>query len=731
MKKTVIVSVISTAISGAAMASHEGPIEHVLIIGSKEDARELPGSGHVITEEDIGKFEYSDVNALLRQVPGVYLRLEDGYGLRPNIGIRSANSGPERSNKITLLEDGVPVQPAPYAASAAYYSPTAGRMSGMEVLKGPAAITEGPHTVGGAVNYVATPIPQDSRGMVKLEAGEGGHMRAQASYGASYDNGGWLVEGYQHQADGFKDIEQVGGDSGLDKQDWLVKARINTDADANIYQQLDLKLLYSDEESEQSYLGLTESDFNRDPYRRYAVSGEDLMDVEHQQAVLTHTIEFNDSLTLRSSAYYHETSRNWFKVSKVGEAGGSLSSIGSVIEDANNGDIAAQVLLSGSDADAEIKNNNRNYRVKGIQSRLDWSFTTGDIGHDLAIGVRYHEDEEDRFQRVDDYELRSGNLMLAERGEWGVGSNNNRLTWAEAFSFYIADDIHIGDVTVTPGLRHENVKVTRLRWDGPVRADAFVQDSKSGSNKQSEWMPSLGATWQVNDQLLLLAGVYEGFSPAGYDKDTDPEKSTNWELGFRYQQDDLQVELIGFYSDYDNILGECTQVASCSVNSQGNQENGGQAEVTGVEFTLAANLASGENYALPVSLAYTWMESEYGSSFDSDLLGQEVAKGDRLLYTPENLVNASVGWVSGPFEAHLSASYVDESCVNTSCETSLDKTDSIFNTDLSLSYHFAAGYEVYLKVENLTDEADVISRAPDGARVQKPRSGLVGVKFEF
>ena len=84
-------------------------VESVTIIGSKEDARNLAGSGTVISEEDLKKIVDTDIHKILSAVPGLYFRTEDGYGLRPNISIRGTSI--DRSAKVTLMEDGVLIAP--------------------------------------------------------------------------------------------------------------------------------------------------------------------------------------------------------------------------------------------------------------------------------------------------------------------------------------------------------------------------------------------------------------------------------------------------------------------------------------------------------------------------------------------------------------------------------------------------------------------------------------------
>ena len=93
------------------------------IIGDRDGVRTLLGSGALVDSEQVANEVLVDINQALKTVPGIYIKEEDGYGLRPNIGIRGATS--ERSSKIGMLEDGVMIAPAPYSNPSAYYFPTA------------------------------------------------------------------------------------------------------------------------------------------------------------------------------------------------------------------------------------------------------------------------------------------------------------------------------------------------------------------------------------------------------------------------------------------------------------------------------------------------------------------------------------------------------------------------------------------------------------------------------
>ena len=705
-------------------------IEVVEIIGSQEDAKEIAGSASVITEEELEVYEYTDIHKILSNVPGVNFRPEEGYGLRPNISIRGTYA--DRSGKVTLMEDGVLIAPAPYASSSAYYFPTAGRIAGVEVLKGPAAITQGPYTVGGAINLLSTPIADESGGLINQELGQDGTSRTHLHYSAVDSQAAFLVESHTWDTDGFDSIKGSDADTGFDKDDIVVKLRLNSDPSLDgVYHELNIKYQDSDESSDQTYVGLADADFRKDAHSRYGLSAYDNMDNSHETTSFNYVADFGN-LELSATMYDNDFARNWFKVDKIdnNKVYGHGNGINNIIAAANAGEATASAILNGTNAEAieiKLKNNNRAYTSEGTDLKLQ--YTTNN--QSLTIGYRDTEDTEDRFQVYATADWLNDQLGALTVGSDPGYSSNNRLTAAKATAFYINEEINYGALTVNLGYRSEDWEISQDRYVDSARS-AIATDKgypKQLSDSDNSLM-GFGASYEVNDTTQLFLGFHEGFTPTG--GGADPEEADNLEIGVRYTNDDSYLEAVYFDTDYQNMFGECTAsggaTGSCEI---GDSFNAGEASISGFELVAQTEMASDSGTKYPLSMVYTSTDASFDNTFDSDFWGS-VTSGMDIPDLPDSQLALQAGFETQSGLRGSATYYAyGSTCSVASCAagTSIDSYNVI---DASLTKMFNDQLDVYMVVENITDETDVVARAPkNGARAQKPRSFTVGVRYRL
>ena len=702
----------------------EEVIESVTIIGSEEDQKNLAGSGQIISNADLLKAMDTDIQKILTAVPGVYMRTEEGYGLRPNISIRG--TAIERSAKVAIMEDGVLVAPSPYTSSSAYYFPTTGRIHSVEVLKGPAAVSQGPQTIGGAINLISTPIPNAPSGKFVQELGENGMMRTHAYYGGTSGNFGGLVEVHEHESDGFDSIANVGGDTGFDKSDLMVKARYESGAHS-----LTLKMVDIDENSNQSYVGLSQASFNANPRQRYGATAYDKMMNDGEQTSLTYVGDF-DNFNVQFTSWQNDYHRDWFKVSDFNndKEHGEQDDINELISDANNGSANAQAILDGQlPVEIEYKHNNRYYTNEGYQFSIN---TTLGI-HDLTVGYRDMEDSESRVQAHEYADQAADGSLSALYGYIGLNNSNNRLRESSATSYYLQDTMDFGRLDVTVGYRSEDYDQRHRRWSDRAGPNLTMVRTGEADNRDTfatndHTTQSFGATYEVNENLTLVAGFHEGMTPMF---GADPEEADNTELGIRYSDGAGDVEIFYFSSEYSNLAAECTLVSGAACNPDESAVfSGGSADVEGLEFN-GSWVFDGDGVSYPVSIAYTSTDATFNNSSESDYFGV-VAAGDDLPYIPSSSMSLVAGFVSDSgLSGNMRLIDVGSSCSIAACGT-YNKIHAHTIVDLNLRKALNDAMDVYVIVENVTDDEDIISRAPsEGARSQKPRTLKVGFSYKF
>lgn len=718
-------STISIAVAcSMTMSAHvlaDDAVEQITIFGSQQAVDATPGSGVYIDSESLEDYAITDINRILSSAPGVYFMEEDGYGLRPNIGMRGNSS--DRSEKVTITEDGVLAAPAPYASPAAYYFPTVGRMSAVEILKGSSGVKYGPRTSGGVINLVSTQIPEEAlTGKFDISAGSDSFRKLHTFVGGTSKDKdvGALVEIFHFGTDGFKSLNS-GQDTGFEKTDIHSKVALTLDEDNK--HELEFKVKYSTESSDETYLGITLDDFDNDPYQRYSASQRDNMDVEHLHLSAHYDFYISNDVDLSVIVYHNDFHRNWYKTQKVGG-----NNLGSGAEEAAAAfDTAIANGGSPDPLEVRLRANNRDYLAQGIQAQLGYRFDN----HNVNFGLRFHRDEMDRFQWEDDYLLNNDfSLTLVNAGV--PGTNSNRIDSADAISLFVEDEISLGKLIITGGLRYENIILERDDWgtSDPQR----INTAAHRHNEIKALLPSLGATYQLNDNVLILAGVQKAFAPPSPgNQNAEEEKGWNYEAGSRFNYASWKGEIIAFYTDLDNLHGNCTASQGCIDDNPIDQFNAGAVEIRGIE--VAANKVFDLGAVnIPVNINYTYSNAEFQESFESQLdFWGSVQAGDELPYLPEQIWQIETGVQGEGWHALVAIKYFDDVRTTAGSETITRENgvESRTIVDLSANYQINQSHSVYAVVDNLLDKEYVSTVRHGGVQSGKPRTVQVGYRAKF
>ncbi|NQY64372.1 MAG: TonB-dependent receptor [Alteromonadaceae bacterium] len=707
--------------------------ERIQIIGHSDKLRKEAGSATLIGEAELEKFNFDDINRILYNVPGINIREEDGFGLRPNIGFRGAT--PERSKKITVMEDGILIGPAPYSAPAAYYFPMMSKMTSLEVFKGPSAIKYGPNTVVGALNMTTRSVPDDREGLFDVSLGSNGYSKSHIFYGNTLDgisngNFGYLLEAVNMQSDGFKVLDG-GGDTGFDKNDLMLKLRYDLTS-KEFSQVFELKVAYADEKSNETYLGLTDQDFKANAYRRYAASQLDNMDWQHSQIQFTHFLEA-DKFDVTTRVYRNNFERQWFKVNgfKAGFITRDLQYILAEPEEETNA-LFYQVLTGTRDSEKEVEkiilgNNAREYYSQGIQSEIYWEHELAGLKHKFNVGVRYHQDQIERKHTEDVFLMQSANL-ISDGSEQVATTTNVEKT--DALSIFMQDTINWQALDVTFGLRGEFLDSTYHNLKPGNENDWQKKTSRI-------WLPSMSVFYTLSEQAGILFGIHEGFIPTSPKEglSVDIENSINYEFGARFNNQNTKVEAVVFYNDISNLKEGCTFSAASECGKSLDAEvNGGEVDVYGLEFSTSHTFNLNSSFDLPVSIVYTHTASEFKNSFESDFpMWGNIESGDELPYLPKNQLTLNVGLIADVWDLNLIARYVDTLAEASGTNVILEgmSTNAYTVVDLSFHYDIGASGRLYIKADNVFDKQEIASRRPYGARPGKPQQFFVGYQTNF
>lgn len=725
----------------AAQAVKSSELAPLTVTGIAPDAFILPGSAAIIEGEEFRSKGYTNIKQIAANTPGVFIRDEDGFGNFPNISIRGVDGN--RSAKVTLMEDGILTAPSPYSSPNAYYAPKSGRMSGIEFLKGSSQVMYGPHTTGGVINFLSTPIPTGGQQFFsRLTAGSYGNFFNQTWLGGTTmteaGRVGALVELHTQLSDGYRLIDGVGRRSGFTLTEPMVK--LAWEPKGALRQRLELKVGQTDFEADESYAGLTEADLRADPDRRYGSSRFDHHVAEHWRTYLKWIAEPDKSLRLESSLYYNKFDRNWDKLDGLTTTTGATlrTNVAEALADASSLAILRGDLFGGNDGAFYTNDAVRNHEAYGWQGSVRKQFAAGEVRHELVAGLRLHRDTAGGSNQRTTYVVDDGVIGAGTKG--AVTSAGFQETLAAAV--FVEDAIRLGPLTLRPGVRYEFLDMANTSSGGaytPVDSEMV--------------MGGLGFTYELGAKSTVFGGVYRGGSaanPSGYAAGTRSEESLGKELGLRHRERATSWEVTLFHTDFNHLIAPVVGVAGGGLMPV---TNGGGATSYGLEALIRHDLAGaqGGGFALPAYAGVTWTRARFGDIEGSRLgnsagLFAGASNGNAIPYVPEWKLSAGIGFETGPWGGSLDLSYysatwgtgynagprlVDGSGALANPSTLDGKVDGLLTVDLNLRYQLTKAFKLVGGVQNLLDKRAIISRAPLGARANAPRTLFFGGEVSF
>jgi Fe(3+) dicitrate transport protein len=677
------VATLFTISHGHSAWAEESSLPRIDVLGgSQEGLTKVPGAAQIVTAQEMARIQPLSTEAALKQVPGVVIKPEEESAVVANIGMRGLSAG---EYKTLILEDGVPVAPDLFFGNSRYYNPRIQRMNSIEVLKGAASLRYGPNTIGGVINY-KTKDPIDGATFA-TRAGSHQYLESSLEAGGRSDSGdaiGGLFftqassEGFQHKGVDMQDLMLKGGMALGDRQ-WLGVKFTRYENDANI-----------------SYRGLF-----KDAYAARATfnpAPDDWFLTDRNSLDVNHEWEINTDMRLNTVVYWSEMQRDYWRYS-----------------------VNATTMQNGLKVwnyTNSLDGNNRAFDRTGIDSRLTMRHNSFGMTNEAEMGVRWmQENMRDQKIAATRANPRSGTL------------STDVIQKASSLAVFAQNRFDLNaQLSIKPGVRAEMYEQI---------TDDLMVNAKDGRSSNAEYLPGIGATWQLTPQAQIYGGVYKAFSPpynstsivSGNDLDLGAERSVNVEMGVRGQQHALSYELTVFRMDFDN------QVIRANSNG-GDPSNGGKTLHQGIELALAWRVNT--VFRIEGNTTYVpdakFVENRYSST--GALIAQ---KGNRVTYSPEWVSHLQFVYHEGPLMTAMGIQHVGSQMTDTMNTVPITESTSGFFTgridgyttiDLTSSYQIDPKLSLTAAVKNLTD-THYIASLRQGIYAGPSRSYELGLKYQF
>lgn len=456
-----------------------------------------------------------------------------------SIGYRGLN--PDRAQFMQVMKDGVPIQADFFGYPEAYYTPPLQSVESIEFVRGGSSLLYGPQP-GGTLNYVTKdPYPGAFRLETENVGGSGGFFSNFTSVSGTQGAFGHYEYLHHRRAQGFRDNNSqyevnYGGSKITVEQDPTAHWTVTFD-------------LYNETHGEPG--GLTRTAFDQDPGQTTRLI--DRFELNRYAGTLAYSKEISEKTLAEWKLFGHYYERLSWR-----QRGGGFGTVPSGAN-ASTVDIQDQTFYTGG-TDLRFR-----HEYDGL----------GSAGHALTAGVFYYHSDSPRTEE-------RGLTSDAEDG--ALRKDSDRTT--DYVSFFLENLFRFGPLSVTPGVRLENV------WQSieeHVNLDKTTTPLADESDHDFVPLFGVGAAWNVWSAAEFYANASQSYRPKIYadavplgtnqvvSGDLDEGESWQAETGVRgkplpYLSWDASV----FHMEFEDQTGTVGNTI----------QNVGDAEYDGAEFAV-------------------------------------------------------------------------------------------------------------------------------------------------
>lgn len=550
--RTFLSASILCALTVTAQAQESTIFDDILVSATRVNSQviDTAASVTVITDSDIEQNMATDLESLFQYTPGVTLTKN------PRQGVQGINIRGIEGNRIKVIVDGV-AQPSQFDSGGTFLNSSGididtDMIKSVEVVKGAASSLQGSDAIGGIVAF-ETKDPADIlqgrefAGYAKLNY----HSATKTfSESVALANKTGNVESLLAftRRDG-KEVNNFGDTDKEKNQSNSLLFKLHYQANPNHRLQFTANLLHN------------KNDIDTLEYNNFK-DGSGVDKTEQYQIGFKHIWEadlaFADRVTWQL---------DWMSKEETGITERTST---------RNGNKQKKDYL---------------YSDKGLQfdGQFDKVFDLANTEHYLVYGVSFSN--KDIKNTNEEYNT--------------VGSDQTLYYMPNAsetrYGLFVQDEIGFGNFIITPGLRFDHFETSP--------GDTSANPSGNPASEYKDYSDSaltarLGSIYKLNDNHRIFAQVSQGFRAPdfqelyysfgnprhGYINKPNPnlksEESISYELGWRYNSEQVKNEISLFYSDFDNFIDR--QIVSGSIRTRDavfQSINIDKATIKGVEFS--------------------------------------------------------------------------------------------------------------------------------------------------